>query len=99
MFDILHLLGGRFPLKTGEKENESKWQPFKSLYNEFKIANDLESKDYSSKRFRKAIDEAAERFGYNVASRRTGSERINEICIESIEKAKNGFNDSIQKTN
>jgi len=81
------------------KENESKWQPFKSLYNEFKIANDLESKDYSSKRFRKAIDEAAERFGYNVASRRTGSERINEICIESIEKAKNGFNDSIQKTN
>jgi hypothetical protein len=79
------------------KENEGKWQPFKSLYNEFKIANDMEPKDYSNKRFRKAIDEASERFGYQVASRRAGSERINEICIESLEKAKNRLDDSIQK--
>jgi hypothetical protein len=79
------------------KENIGKWQPFKSLYNEFKIANDLESKDYSSKRFRKAIDEASERFEYQVGSRRTGSERINEICIERVEKSKNVPDDSIQK--
>lgn len=79
------------------KEKDGKFEPFKSLYNEFRIANDLETKDYSSKRFRKAIDEAAERFEYRVTSRRSGAERINEICIQRVENNKIGCDDSIQK--
>jgi hypothetical protein len=79
------------------KENEGKFEPFKTLYNNFKIANDFDQKDYSSKRFRKGIDEASERFDYQVISRRSGTERINEICIERVKDAKNVLDDSIQK--
>ncbi len=79
------------------KEKEGKYEAFKSLYNDFLVTNDLERKDYSQKRFRKGIDEAAERFDYQVGSRRQGSERINEICVEKVKNDKNVPDDSIQK--
>jgi len=79
------------------KEKEGKYEAFKSLYNDFLLTNDLERKDYSQKRFRKGIDEAAERFDYQVGSRRQGSERINEICVEKVKNDKNVPDDSIQK--
>ena len=79
------------------KEKEGKFEAFKSLYNDFLVTNDLERKDYSQKRFRKGIDEAAERFNYQVGSRRQGSERINEICVEKVKNDKNVLDDSIQK--
>jgi hypothetical protein len=79
------------------KEKIGKPEPFKSLYNDFRIENDLEIKDYSSKRFRKAIDEACDRFGYRVISSRVGTERVNHLSIERQETTQNVPDDSIQK--
>ena len=79
------------------KEKIDKPEPFKSLYNDFRIENDLDIKDYSSKRFRKAIDEACDRFGYRVVSSRVGTERVNHLSIERQETVQNVPSDTIQK--
>jgi hypothetical protein len=48
----------------------NEWKPFKELYNNFKIENDIETKDYSAKRFKKAIETSTELCGKRVQTKR-----------------------------
>lgn len=48
----------------------AKWKPFKDLYQNFLLENDLEKKEYSQKRFKKAIEIGSEIFGKRVQTRR-----------------------------
>lgn len=79
------------------KEKLGKFEPFRTLYNDFLVNNDIERKDYSQKRFRKAIDEAAEKFENRVLTRRSGTEKIMELMIEKVENSKNGHEDTNEK--
>lgn len=58
-----------------------KFTPFKELYNDFLLLNDLDKKDFSQKRFKKAIEECCERFGYQLTCKRNGQSRILEYMI------------------
>lgn len=46
------------------------WKPFKELYNGFMIENDFEKKDYSQKRFTKAIEIGSETIGIGYEKRK-----------------------------
>ena len=46
------------------------WHQFSSLYSGFLSQNDLDKKDYSQKRFKKGIEEAASIFGFVLEDRR-----------------------------
>jgi hypothetical protein len=52
------------------KNGCSEWKPFKELYNNFMIENDLDKKDYSPKRFKKGLDVATETFEMELQTRR-----------------------------
>jgi hypothetical protein len=56
----------------------------KSLYNEFLLANDLDKKDFSSKRFKKALTESCEKFGYCITDSRVGTEKVLHYTIKTI---------------
>jgi hypothetical protein len=60
-----------------------KWKPFKELYNGFKIENDFDSKEFSQKRFKKALETAAEIFGNRVQTRRNRVQNnVHEVRLE-----------------
>lgn len=50
-----------------------RWKAFKEVYNNFMIENDFERKDYSQKRFKKAVSTSAELFGGTLEQHRNGS--------------------------
>lgn len=62
-------------------ESLGKWVPFKAMYNQFMISNDFDKKDYSQKRFKKALEESCEKFGFKIESRRFGTEKVLEYMI------------------
>jgi hypothetical protein len=51
----------------------AEWKPFKELFNNFMIENDLDKKDFSQKRFKKGLEIASETLGYRVETRRNGA--------------------------
>lgn len=61
----------------------AKFEPFKNLYTNFCVENDFDKKDFSQKRFRAAIQEAAERFGLQFYQRRNGPGRQLEYSVKS----------------
>lgn len=63
------------------KDEKGKWNDFKALYNSFLLSNDYDKKDFSSRKFKKAMDESVEKFAYKIQSRRTGHENINQIQV------------------
>jgi len=58
------------------------FKAFRDMYGAYLVANNMEKKDFSQKRFRAAIMESCERFGYNLITRREGYENILEYKIE-----------------
>lgn len=50
--------------------NQGQWLVFSAEYNNFLAVNDLEKKDFSAKRFRKALEESSEILGYKFEKRR-----------------------------
>jgi len=63
------------------KDEKGKWNDFKALYNSFLLSNDYDKKDFSSRKFKKAMDESVEKFAYKIQSRRYGHENINQIQV------------------
>lgn len=59
-------------------------KPFKELYNNFLGINDYDKKDYSQKRFKKALEETCERFGYELNERKNIQTRTLELKIIKI---------------
>lgn len=59
----------------------AEFKAFRDMYGAYLVANNLEKKDFSQKRFRYAIIESCERFGYNFEQRRQGYEKILEYRI------------------
>lgn len=57
------------------------FKAFRDMYGAYLVSNNLEKKDFSQKRFRYAIIESCERFGYTLTDRRQGYERILEYKI------------------
>ena len=57
---------------------KANFKPFKALYNDFASANDFDKKDFSQKRFKKGMEEYCEKFGMDLESRRSGTERVLE---------------------
>lgn len=58
-------------------------EPFNKLYTDFLNVNDLEKKEYSSKRFSKALEECCEKFGYVFEKKRNGQSRQLTVYIKS----------------
>lgn len=56
----------------------------KTLYNEFLLANDMDKKEYSSKRFKRALTESCEKFGYTITDSRVGTEKVLHYTIKPI---------------
>lgn len=57
---------------------KSNFKPFKALYNDFTVANDFDKKDFSQKKFKRGLEEFAEKFGMVLENRRNGTERVLE---------------------
>lgn len=57
------------------------YKPFRDLYNYFLQQNDFDKKDYSQKRFKKAIEESCEKFGYELKSQKNTQTRLPEFKI------------------
>lgn len=53
-----------------------KAKAFRDLYSNFLVANNFEKKEYSQRRFRAAIDECCEKFGFVLKTNRLGHEKI-----------------------
>jgi hypothetical protein len=53
----------------------------RAIYNEFLLTNDLDKKEYSQKRFKKAIQDCCDKFGYTLAESRQGTEKILHYVI------------------
>lgn len=49
--------------------------------NNFLLINDLDKKDYSQKRFKKALEEACEKFDYKLDGRKNQQSRLPEYKI------------------
>lgn len=58
------------------------YKAFRDMYTGFLVSNGLEKKEYSQKRFRAAIDESCERFGFSLATSKIGPERLLHLFIE-----------------
>ena len=66
-----------------EKDKKfSSFQNFKDLYDGFLKQNDYDKKDYSSKRFKKAIEESCEKFDYELVTERDKQSRLIVMRIE-----------------
>jgi hypothetical protein len=59
------------------------FKAFRDIYAAYLVSNNMERKDYSQKRFRAAINEAADRFGYQIETRRVGIEKLHQLRIYS----------------
>ena len=57
----------------------------RAIYNEFLLTNDLDKKEYSQKRFKKALTESCEKFGYELKESRQGTEKILNYQIHKHE--------------
>lgn len=68
-------------LEWWDSYSEDGFKSFRDIYGAYLVSNNLEKKDYSQKRFRAAIEEASERFGFYFETRRSGYERILEYKI------------------
>jgi len=56
-------------------------KPFRELYTSFLQVNDFDKKDYSQKRFKKALEEACEKFDYKLDGRKNQQSRLPEYKI------------------
>ena len=61
-------------------------KPFRELYNSFLLMNDFDKKDYSQKRFKKALKESCEKFNYTIHQQKNSQTRLPEIKIISNTK-------------
>lgn len=59
------------------------WFAFGVAYTQFLADNQYDKKDFTSRRFKAAIEAAAESFGYKLESRRNGTDRVTELRIVS----------------
>ena len=60
------------------------YKPFRELYNSFLSANDMDKKDYSQKRFKRALEESCEKFEYELKSQKNSQTRLPEFKICKI---------------
>jgi hypothetical protein len=58
------------------------FEPFNKMYTDFLNMNDFDKKDYSSKRFSKALEDCCEKFGYKYEKKREGQTRQLVITIK-----------------
>ena len=56
------------------------------LYTSFLQVNDFDKKDYSQKRFKKALEESCEKFDYSIHQQKNSQTRLPEIKIISNTK-------------
>jgi len=61
-------------------------KPFRELYTSFLQVNDFDKKDYSQKRFKKALEESCEKFDYSIHQQKNSQTRLPEIKIISNTK-------------
>lgn len=67
------------------EKGSTNFEPFKELYEGFLKQNDFDKKDYSQKRFKRALEESAEKFGFNLESKRDGGSRQLVYKISQID--------------
>jgi hypothetical protein len=60
------------------------YKPFRDMYAGFLNANNLERKDYSTKRFRAAIDESCDKFGYQLFTNRNAQDRLVQYKVTRL---------------
>ena len=71
-----------------DEEKDKKFvsfQNFKDLYDSFLKQNDYDKKDYSQKRFKRAIEESCEKFDYELITERDKSTRLIVMRISKKE--------------
>lgn len=71
-------------LEWWDEQNEllyNNYKPFKELYSSFIVANDYDKKEYSQKRFKKALEESCDKFGINLDSKKNGQSRLVEYKL------------------
>jgi len=59
----------------------AEFKPFRDMYGAYLVANNMDKKDFSQKRFRYAIIESCDRFEYVLETRRQGYEKVLEYKI------------------
>lgn len=57
------------------------YKPFRELYNSFLVQHDFDKKDYSQKRFKKALEEACEKFDFILDGRKNSQSRLPEYKL------------------
>jgi hypothetical protein len=67
------------------EKGSTNFEPFKELYEGFLKQNDFDKKDYSQKRFKRALEESAEKFGFSLESKRDGGSRQLVYRISQID--------------
>ena len=65
-------------------EDLGKIKQQKDIYSQFLSISDLEKKDYSQKRFKKAVEDACEKFGYELKITQNAQNRAKDWKIERI---------------
>jgi len=60
------------------------YKPFRDLYGGFLASNDYDKKDYSQKRFKRALIEVCESFGFELLSRRNPQSGFLEYMFKKI---------------
>jgi len=71
-------------LEWWDEQNEllfNGYKTFKELYNSFIVANDYDKKDYSQKRFKKALEESCEKFGIILDGKKNAQSRLIEYKL------------------
>lgn len=61
------------------------WKNFTGLYSEFSTQNQFDKKDYSQKRFKRAIQDAAEKLGWELKTGKNDQSRQSEIKMKKNE--------------
>lgn len=61
------------------------WKNFTGLYTEFSTQNQFDKKDYSQKRFKRAIQEAAEKLGWELNMGKNAQSRQAEVKMTKVE--------------
>lgn len=62
----------------------NEWKNSTGLYADFCSQNNFDKKDYSQKRFKRAVQDAAEKFGYELKTQRNAQSRQFEMRFETI---------------
>lgn len=60
------------------------WKNFTGLYTSFCAENQYDKKEYSQKRFRKAVEESAEKLGWTIENGKNSQSRQAEIRMKNI---------------